>query len=158
MTEAKRPSDRVTALLRLVALQRVRLIRSQAEFLGIQKGDVLEQLKMEMKAGGRKSPDTPNVVQAFVGLECAVLPRDHDRVVAKVACDMALDYLVADPAAFEALTEEDCVEFASSNGVYNAWPYMREFCQSLSLRMLLPAPITLPSLPPSMRNAKSISD
>lgn len=158
MTEAKHPSDRASALPRLVSLQSVRLIRSQSEFFGIQKGDVLEQLKLEMKVGGRKSPDVPTTVQAFVALECAVLPRDHDRVVAKVSCDLALDYLVSDPAAFEALTEEDCVEFASANGVYNAWPYMREFCQSVSLRMILPAPIILPSLPPSMRNAKAVPE
>lgn len=158
MTEPNRPSDRASALPRLVALQSVRLIRSQSEFFGMQKGDVLEQLKLEMKIGGRKSPDVPNTVQAFVALECTVLPRAHDRVVAKVSCDMALDYLVSDPAAFEALTEEDCVEFASANGVYNAWPYMREYCQSASLRMLLPAPITLPSLPPSTRNAKPIPE
>lgn len=156
MTEATRPPARATALPRLVSLQTVRLIRSQVEFVGIRKGDVLEHLKLEMKAGGRKSPDTPNTVQAFVGLECTVIPRDHDRVVARVTCDMALDYLVSDPAEFEALTEEDCAEFASANGVYNAWPYMREFCQSVSLRMLLPAPITLPSLPPSMKNAKAL--
>ena len=113
-------------------------------------------LKFEMKAGGRKSPDAPNTIQAFIALECAVLPRDHDRVVAKVSCEMALDYVVADVAAFEQLTEEDCVDFASLNGLYNAWPYLREYCQSMSLRMLLPAPIILPSLPPSMKNAKDM--
>ncbi len=154
MTEANTPSPRAIALSRLVSLQGVRLIRSQSEFLGIQKGDVLEQLKLEMKAGGRKSPDAPHTVQTFVGLECAVLPRDHERIVAKVSCDMALDYLVSDAKAFEELTEDDCAAFASANGVYNAWPYLREFCQTISLRMLLPAPIILPSLPPSMRDAK----
>jgi hypothetical protein len=55
MTEARRPSDRVVALPKLVSLQGVRLIRGQSEFLGIQKGDILEQLKLEMKAGGRKT-------------------------------------------------------------------------------------------------------
>lgn len=156
MTEAKRPSERVAGLPKLVMLQSVRVIRGQSEFFGVQKGDILEQLKFEMKAGGRKSPDAPNTIQAFIALECAVLPRDHDRVVAKVSCEMALDYLVSDVAAFEQLTEEDCVDFASLNGLYNAWPYLREYCQSMSLRMLLPAPIILPSLPPSMKNAKDM--
>jgi hypothetical protein len=71
---------------------------------------------------------------------------------------MTLDYLVSDAAAFAELTDDDCADFASLNGLYNAWPYLREFCQSTSLRMLLPAPIILPSLPPSMKDAKPATE
>lgn len=148
MTDAVRPSQRVLALPKLVSLRGIRLIRGQTEFLGIQKGDVLEQLKLDVKAGGRKSPDAPSTLQAFVGLEATVLPGDRERVVARVSCDLALDYHVSDEAAFANLTDEDCADFASTNGLFNAWPYLREFCQTMSLRMLLPAPIVLPSLPP----------
>ena len=56
----------MTALPKLVSLQSVRLIRGLSEFLGIQKGDILEQLKFETRAGGRESPDAPNTIQAFV--------------------------------------------------------------------------------------------
>jgi hypothetical protein len=158
MTEPKRPSARVAALPPAVSLQTVRLIRCQSEFLGIQKGDVLEQLKLDLRAGGRKSPNAPNVLQAFVGIDCSVRPRDHERVVAKVSCDLALDYLVSNATLFAELTEKDCDEFASLNGLYNAWPYLREYCQSVSLRMLLPAPIMLPSLALSMKNAKPATE
>lgn len=154
MTDASRPSPRVAALPKLVSLRGVRLIRGQTEFLGIQKGDVLERLKLDLKAGGRKSPDAPNVLQAFIGVEAAVLPRDREGVLARVSCELALDYQVSDEAAFASLTDDDCADFATTNGLYNAWPYLREFCQTMSLRMLLPAPIVLPSLPPSVRNVK----
>ncbi len=157
MTEEKAPSPRVAALTKLVSLQGVRLVRSQTEFVGMRKGDTLDRLKLDVKAGGRKSPDAPNVLQSFIGLECSVLPRDQERIVAKVSCDFALDYLVSDAEVFSALTDEDTADFASLNGLYNAWPYMREFCQSASLRMVLPAPIVLPSLPLSMKSARPAS-
>lgn len=46
------------------------------------------------------------------------------------------------PEEFEA-TDEELEAFASLNGVFNAWPYFREFVQSMITRMGLPV-ITIP--------------
>jgi len=45
--------------------------------------------------------------------------------------------------SFDGLEEQNIHAFASTNGVYNAWPYWREFVQNTVSRMALP-PTTLP--------------
>ena len=44
---------------------------------------------------------------------------------------------------FDGLTREGFKQFANLNGVYNAWPYWREFVQNTVGRMALP-PLTIP--------------
>lgn len=147
---ARKPSPNVLDLVRSVALVSVRAVSSETRFLGVKEGDTLEKMKVTRKSGGLKSPDAPEMVRSMVGIECIVLARDgDDREVARLKCDMALDYKVRDATLFQKLTEEDCNQFAELNGVYNAWPYLREFCQSASLRMGLPVPVMLPTLSPN---------
>ena len=45
--------------------------------------------------------------------------------------------------SFEGLRRGNFEAFAQSNGVYNAWPYWREFVQNTVARMNLP-PLTIP--------------
>jgi len=40
---------------------------------------------------------------------------------------------------FEGLTQEGFEQFANLNGIYNAWPYWREFVQNTIVRMGLPS-------------------
>ena len=44
---------------------------------------------------------------------------------------------------FEGLTQAGFEQFANLNGIYNAWPYWREFVQNMVGRMGLP-PLTIP--------------
>jgi len=44
---------------------------------------------------------------------------------------------------FDGLTQEGFEQFANLNGIYNAWPYWREFVQNTVARMGLP-PLTIP--------------
>lgn len=45
--------------------------------------------------------------------------------------------------SFDGLTQDGFKQFANLNGVYNAWPYWREFVQNTVGRMGLP-PLTIP--------------
>jgi len=45
--------------------------------------------------------------------------------------------------SFDGLTQEGFEQFANLNGIYNAWPYWREFVQNTIGRMALP-PLTIP--------------
>ncbi len=45
--------------------------------------------------------------------------------------------------SFEGLKKANIVAFGELNGLYNAWPYWREFVQSTTVRMGLP-PLTIP--------------
>lgn len=151
----RKPNPNVLELVKSVSLVSVRTVSSTTQFLGMKDGDTLEKLKVTRKSGGLKSPDAPEMVRAMVGVECIVLARaDDEREVAKFGCDMALDYKVRSAELFERLTEDDCSQFAALNGVYNAWPYLREFCQSASLRMGLPMPVMLPSLSPNATSSE----
>ena len=45
--------------------------------------------------------------------------------------------------SFEGLTQKAFEQFANVNGIYNAWPYWREFVQNTVVRMGLP-PLSIP--------------
>jgi hypothetical protein len=60
--------------------------------------------------------------------------------VISVAAEFQLTYSVTD---LTGLTETQFRRFGELNGIYNAWPYWREFLQSTTSRMGL-APFTLP--------------
>ncbi len=57
-----------------------------------------------------------------------------------IEASFALQYQLA---SLEGLTEEQFKAFAMTNGIYNAWPYWREYVQSTTSRMGLP-PIVVP--------------
>ena len=44
---------------------------------------------------------------------------------------------------FAGITSENLDAFGQTNGIYNVWPYWREFVQSMTVRMGLP-PLTVP--------------
>ena len=59
-----------------------------------------------------------------------------------VQVGFALSYLLTSDEGID----DDCVDaFGKMNGVYNAWPYIREFVQSTIARMSMPT-LTLPVL------------
>ena len=61
--------------------------------------------------------------------------------VLSVTATFAIFYTID---SFDGLTNVDLEAFSITNGVYNAWPYWREFAQSTTARMGLESPITLP--------------
>ena len=58
---------------------------------------------------------------------------------------------------FEGLTQKGFEQFANLNGIYNAWPYWREFVQNTIVRMGLPS-LSIPVFrivePPKEKNIK----
>jgi hypothetical protein len=127
------------------------LIRSATRLFGIRAEDHAGELRMnsDIKVGGTKSPDLHTGVRAVVVLTCRLVARDEpSRDIATIECDFALDYVVRDGDLLSRITDDDCLRFAQTSGVYNAWPYLREFCQSVSGRMGTPTPVVLPTLPP----------
>jgi len=64
-----------------------------------------------------------------------------DKPLAKIQADMLLLYRIEN---FEGLTNDHFKHFADKNAVFNAWPYWREFVQSMTTRMQLPT-LTLPT-------------
>ena len=46
--------------------------------------------------------------------------------------EFLLDYRIS---AFEEISDEQVAAFGKMNGIYNAWPYWREYVQSMTARM-----------------------
>lgn len=63
-----------------------------------------------------------------------------DKQIIGIASEFLLTYTIS---GFEGLTDEGIKEFGNLNGVFNAWPYWREFVQNTIARMNLP-PLTIP--------------
>jgi hypothetical protein len=108
----------------------------------------------------RSVRDIEGEAQLFVGTGATVKGPPDDKgefyVLAKVDARVApapkAEPLISIRAAFElryrlpegqTATMEELEAFAEVNGVFNAWPYWREFVQSTSVRMDLP-PVVLP--------------
>ncbi len=64
----------------------------------------------------------------------------------KKGSDLAIEatfILIYKAEKLEGLDEKNFNAFAETNGIYNAWPYWREFVQNTVARMCLP-PLTIP--------------
>jgi len=77
-----------------------------------------------------------------VTAELRGMSNDGETELLKASCKLELHYEVTDE--FKGELSDSVVEmFGRTNGVYNAWPYIREAFQSLTVRLGLP-PFTLP--------------
>ena len=66
--------------------------------------------------------------------------KDAEKPYLTIEATFVLTYFVD---SFENLQDENLRAFAATNGIYNAWPYWREYVQSTISRMGQP-PITVP--------------
>lgn len=121
-----------------VQMLEVRLLESRAEQ---NRGDEAADHKITLNA---------HVETHVEGKRLEVFP--HFRLVAKRPDASPDDAFIRIEARFviiysltelEGLTEESFNAFGEGNGIYNVWPYWREFVQSTTVRMGLP-PLTLP--------------
>lgn len=89
------------------------------------------------------APDT-NLLR--VRVDFGFIARQTDPPAEKNAVEVRATYDVTYEVPDQSdLTQEHFDAFANVNGVFNAWPYFREFLQSSLGRMSLP-PFTLPVL------------
>lgn len=87
-----------------------------------------------------KEKKTISVQISFIAL-AKYTPSDEDeKAPITIAADFVLSYVLD---SIEGVQTEHVDAFAGINGVYNAWPYWREYVQSTSVRLGLPA-LTLP--------------
>jgi len=70
----------------------------------------------------------------------AITERKTQKPVIFIDSSFLLAYKIEN---FEGLTQKGFEQFANLNGIYNAWPYWREFVQNTVTRMGLPS-LTIP--------------
>jgi hypothetical protein len=122
-----------------VQLTSVRLINCKCEQKpAAVKGKRLYNITTSTEASPDRGESRLAVITNFQ-LE-AFLEGNNRKPVLIIEVAFLLSYEVRD---FDGLTEEGFRQFAASNGVFNAWPYWREFVQNTVGRMGLP-PLTIP--------------
>lgn len=138
----------VTEIGRHATIGALNLVRSECIVLDLRPGDVVESLKVQMNAGGKKHPE---LAQLICGFSLKVEPQAKGRanaIVARIACEYAVQYDFADRSFFDRLTVQDIEMFGAYNTSTNVWPHVREFVQSMAGRMMLP-PLILPLFRPA---------
>ena len=138
----------VTEIGSLAAIRSLNLVRAECIVLDLRDGDVVEGLKIQMNAGGRKHAELPRLICGF-GMKVEPQAKGRaDGPVARIICDYAVQYDFADRAFFDRITDRDIEMFAAYNTSTNVWPHVREFIQSMAGRMMLP-PLILPLFRPA---------
>ncbi|MCL4822087.1 MAG: hypothetical protein KJ067_23410 [Vicinamibacteria bacterium] len=85
-------------------------------------------------------PDPPEAGRFYVRASVAARVEAKAAVLVSIAATFELEYECPEVVT---PTTEDLAAFAQTNGVFNAWPYWREYLQATLQRMQLP-PIVLP--------------
>ncbi len=152
MTKAAQKPGAVPAMVTEIGqhatIRSINLVRSECAILDLREGDVVEGLKIQMNAGGKKHGDLPRLICVFgVKVEPQAKGR-ADGPVARIVCDYAAQYDFADRAFFDRITDRDIEMFSAYNTSLNVWPHVREFVQSTAGRMMLP-PLILPLFRPA---------
>jgi preprotein translocase subunit SecB len=80
--------------------------------------------------------------EAIIGFELKGKGDKSDIALLNIEANFRLKYELKNKKAF---SKKDLDEFAAVNGVYNVWPYWREFVQNTVARMGLPL-LTVPVL------------
>ena len=125
-----------------VVLSVVRLIKSSS--LLMPGAATVEHFQIELSLRTRVlvKPDE-DVLLVIAGIDLA--GRSHtknpsDEEDLRIGAEFALRYTISSKSGFDAKHFD---QFGAVNGVYNAWPYFREFIQSTTSRMGL-TPFLLP--------------
>lgn len=92
---------------------------------------------IQTEAGGKIIDERS--AEVLVTLQVAIHRKDSDPHWCLIACTVRLVYRFSAGVPARA----DLAEFAKLNGMYNAWPYLREIVQSMTLRMGI-SPLVLP--------------
>jgi hypothetical protein len=140
----------VQELAKTVEIRNVQIMKIRAEGLPHAPGDVIASLTYELGGDARKGEDALRAIHCFFGVRVmGKTAESGGRDVADIGLVVGLAYEVTSPELFARLTDGDIRAFAAVNGIRHAWPYVRELCQNLSMRMGV-TPMLLPVLAPSV--------
>ncbi len=123
-----------------VELQNVRLVQTNCL---LKPGGVKGPYELSMDSNVTTKINTENKNIAIVAsfeLDAYVKDARKEDPDFKIGASFVLSYKIDN---LEGLGEEHIQAFGESNGLYNAWPYWREYVQNIVARMGLPS-LTIP--------------
>jgi hypothetical protein len=133
--------DKARRLIAAVSLASVRLLETSAK-TRIRALNVTEDMLPQFVHSARISPDGLRDGEFYViaSLVVRIVSESDQKEHAAMKVQFELGYKL--PSDFTA-SRSELNAFANVNGVFNAWPYFREFVQTTSQKMDLPV-ILLP--------------
>jgi hypothetical protein len=137
--------DQSSALSQVVSAAKilnVRLVESQSATKIRTPEDAPGEALLRVDHGGRVFglPDKDGVLGVHTMVHVHVSESEKSEDLVSIRAVFEILYQLPEGLA---VGNDELEAFARSNGVFNAWPYFREFVQSMATRMGLP-PILLP--------------
>ena len=141
MDEKNKKLLSLTALNAVIAsrvqIKSIQLLNSKTHFNPALLQEGMEvRYAFQSKVESNKEEKTISVIdhfQLFVQKEGVTNLKDS---TVKLSADYLLLYSVS---SWDGILDEHLEAFGKMNGIYNGWPYWREFVQSMTTRMGLPA-------------------
>ena len=125
-----------------VQLVDVRLVQLSAH-TAIRRPSDVGPVDVPVRWGAEVETGTDAVFLVRATIEVRVVPREkRDKPAVQIEAVFELSYRLPDQMV---VPGEVLAEFASTNGIFNAWPYARQLVHEISQRMQLP-PLVLPLL------------
>jgi hypothetical protein len=136
-------------LARLVNIENI-VLRSLKAETALPPGPLASEVRLMVSHAGSASVvdrDLVEVTVAFTIREDSTIPR------VKVDAEFVLKYRVPDDCN---PTQAELDQFAQTNGVFSAWPYLRELSGSVFARMQLPfGPLPVFRIPAGMASVQA---
>lgn len=136
-------TERFKALVSAVEIEGVRLVEANAK-TEIRSAADIEAASFHVEQSARvKERQKDGTFFVLATISAQVIPEDKDKkdeAVIAIRAGFELQYKLPKN---QVVSSRDLKTFAETNGIYNVWPYWREFVQSTFARMGLP-PVTLP--------------
>jgi preprotein translocase subunit SecB len=142
-TPDKQPS--LLTLTNLIAsrvqIKSIRLLNAKVYFNPSEEFEGLTvNFGFDSDTSANENDKTINVKSKFETFAQKGEEADINNAPIRIQGEYELEYSLE---SFDNIKPENIRAFGLMNGVYNAWPYWREFVQSMTVRMGLP-PLTLP--------------
>jgi len=147
VTTTGKPPQKRTALSRAVAvsdrvsgIEDIRILESHCRLNGdAARGEHEVEFAHQVESSANAATDTVCVIATFKMTGYRITKKVR-RPSVTIECKLMLKYKLT---SLEGLGADNFAQFARLNGIYNAWPYWREFVQSTIARMGLP-PLVVP--------------
>jgi hypothetical protein len=139
----KRLSAGAAEVVQRAAVRQIRLTRSRCESQVRTSAEIPSDATLSVTSGGRVSQ--PLDSEGTFGVEAKVEVVASSESANKprlVGIEAAYEVLYRLPEGLKP-SAEALEEFAQTNGIFNAWPYLRQFVAETAQRMEVP-PIVLP--------------
>ncbi|MBN2513573.1 MAG: hypothetical protein JXB18_11605 [Sedimentisphaerales bacterium] len=134
------PMDQAFKVSDQIELESVRLMKCNCEQLCL-VGPGPKAFEIERNASSQMNKETNRV---FVTAQFKLVMFESDADRSKPFAIIGASFLlVYNAISLEKTTDEAVILFGETNGIFNAWPYWREYVQSTTTRMSLP-PLTIP--------------